>query len=247
LIVILVLGVLGVLLWLFAREILGGAPEEQTTQTVTVPAVEGEALRDAQQALEAVDLEWIIVQRVPDPDAAPGTVLDQNPDAGARVEPGTEVELTVAKAATAEIPTGLAGQPEQDVLDTLAALDFTNVTTEPQESTLEEGLVIGTEPPEGTADVALDDPIVVFVSSGTGTARVPDITCLSYGQAKSELAAAGFGINPAGEEPPNPLCPNGSKIVRQDPEGNTDQPSGTVVQVWVAGDEPTESPSPSPT
>jgi serine/threonine-protein kinase len=246
--VILVLGVLGVLLWLFAREILGGAPEEQTPQTVTVPDVVGERRRDAIDMIEGEGLTVGEVTTEPsdDPEAL-GTVLSQDPAANEEVQPDTPVDLVIAEAATAEIPAGLAGQPEQDVLEALSTLGFTNVTSEPQESDLDEGLVIGTDPPEGTAEVPLDDPIVVFVSSGVGTATVPDVTCISYGQAKSRLADAGFGINVAGEEPPNPLCPNGSKIVRQDPEGNTEQPSGTVVQVYLAGDEPTESPSPTPT
>jgi serine/threonine-protein kinase len=197
--------------------------------------IEGEGLTVGEVTTEPSD----------DPEAW-GTVLSQDPAADEEVQPDARVDLVIAEAATAEIPAGLAGQPEQDVLDALAALGFTNVTTESQESDLDEGLVIGTDPPEET-EVPLTDPITVFVSSGVGTETVPDVTCISYGQAKSRLADAGFGINVAGEEPPNPLCPNGSKIVRQDPEGNTQQPSGTVVQVWVAGDEPTESPSPTPT
>ena len=247
LIVILVLGVLGVLLWLFAREILGGAPEEQTPQTVTVPDVVGERRRDA---IDMIEGEGLTVGEVtPEPSNDPeawGTVLSQDPEADEEVQPDTPVDLVIAEPATAEIPAGLAGQPEQDVLDALAALGFANVTTEPQESDLDEGLVIGTDPPEGTAEVPLDDPIVVFVSSGAGAVTVPEVRCQSFASAQNELDKADLnGVISNETVQINPLCPNGNKVADQDPDPGAEVEPGSTVTLYGGAD--TGSPTGSPT
>jgi beta-lactam-binding protein with PASTA domain len=73
---------------------------------------------------------------------------------------------------------------------------------------------------------------------------VPDVTCLSFGQAKAQLVSAGLQINDAGTAPPNPLCASSNKIASQTPAAETEVKSGTVVNVYF-GD--TSSPSPEPT
>jgi eukaryotic-like serine/threonine-protein kinase len=241
-IVLLVLGVLGILLWLVAQEILGG--NEQQPTLVTVPDVEGQPLREAQDALEAEGLKWTIVRRVEDTEAEPGSVLDQNPQAGDRVEPGTEIELTVAKTATETIPTDLAGQPADDVVATLQALGFTDVTTQTEESAeFDEGQVIRTEPPEGTEDVPLDSTITVFVSSGAGTVTVPEVRCQSFTSAQNELERAGLnGVIDNETVELNPQCPTSNKVADQDPDPGAEVEPGSTVTLY--GGEPTESPSP---
>jgi serine/threonine-protein kinase len=180
-----------------------------------------------------------------DPEAW-GTVLSQDPEADEEVQPDTPVDLVIAEPATAEIPAGLAGQPEQDVLDALAALGFANVTTEPQESDLDEGLVIGTDPPEGTAEVPLDDPIVVFVSSGAGAVTVPEVRCQSFASAQNELDKADLnGVISNETVQINPLCPNGNKVADQDPDPGAEVEPGSTVTLYGGAD--TGSPTGSPT
>jgi len=64
-------------------------------QQVTVPNVVGDPREQAEQRLRNNDLEVGLVTPRED-DAEPGTVLEQSPDPGERVDPGTEVNLVVS-------------------------------------------------------------------------------------------------------------------------------------------------------
>jgi serine/threonine-protein kinase len=64
-------------------------------QQVTVPNVVGDPRAQAERTLENNDLEVGLVTERAD-DAEPGTVLEQSPDAGEKVDPGTPVNLIVS-------------------------------------------------------------------------------------------------------------------------------------------------------
>ena len=100
--------------------------------------------------------------------------------------------------------------------------------------------------PAASDEVPKDTPVDVIVSTGPEitTVSVPDVTCLSFGQAKSQLSAAGLGINLAGTAPLNPLCSNPNKIATQDPNAGDEVDSGTVVDVFT-GDTSTSTPEPT--
>jgi hypothetical protein len=78
---------------------------EPTTTEVTVPALRGLALADAQAALKRTGLSYRLIYR--DGDAPPGTVIDCDPAEGQEVPPDTTVTLVVAQGATTT-PTGAA-------------------------------------------------------------------------------------------------------------------------------------------
>ena len=100
--------------------------------------------------------------------------------------------------------------------------------------------------PAANDEVPKDTPVDVIVSTGPEitTVSVPDVTCLSYGQAKSQLSAAGLGINLAGTAPLNSLCSNPNKIAAQDPNAGDEVDSGTVVDVFT-GETSTSTPEPT--
>jgi beta-lactam-binding protein with PASTA domain len=72
---------------------------------------------------------------------------------------------------------------------------------------------------------------------------VPDVTCLSFGQAKAQLVSAGLQINEDGTAPPNPLCSNPNKIAAQDPPAGTQVQTGSTVNVYTGETSP---PTPEP-
>jgi eukaryotic-like serine/threonine-protein kinase len=248
-IAVLVLAVLGGGLYLLASALLKnptpGAPK------VPVPYVVGDTLKDATDKLTAAGLKVAQpIRRVDDPTGTPGTVLSQDPAADTPVAKGALVTLTVVKGPGAvSIPLGLTGQPADQVDAQLTTLGLVVTRTPESSDTIAVASVTRTDPTEGTP-VTVGSPVTIFVSTGPGTVSVPDVTCFSYGQAKKTLADKQLGIEIAGELPPNLLCPNGTKVVQQDPAANTPASPGTVVQVWLAGTEspsPTGSPTPSPT
>ncbi len=68
-------------------------------EVVTVPAVEGMALREARLILNEAGLRVGRVEERYAPEISPGQVLEQNPPAEAEVEAGQLVDLVVSRAA----------------------------------------------------------------------------------------------------------------------------------------------------
>jgi hypothetical protein len=81
---------------------------EPTTTEVTVPALRGLSLEEAQAALARTGLKPRVIYR--NGDAPPGTVIDSDPAEGQEVPPDTRVTLVVAKGA-ATTPTATTTGP----------------------------------------------------------------------------------------------------------------------------------------
>jgi serine/threonine-protein kinase len=247
LVTLLILGVLALVMFLLARNLLND-DENAPPQTVTVPNVVGERLNAAKADLEA---EGLVVPddkviRVPppaeDPTAEPGTVLEQDPAANEEVPTGTEVTLTVVEEpGTVTLPTGLAGQDPVAVRDALLALspDLVITTQDEPSADVDVGLVTRIDPPEGT-DVQPDAAVTIFISSGPENVTVPDVRCRPFGAAAAELRQA--GLNPVISDTtvaPNPLCPNPNRVAAQDPApGGSPVPPGTTVTLFGGAETP---------
>ncbi|NMO56781.1 PASTA domain-containing protein [Actinoplanes sp. TBRC 11911] len=78
------------------------------TNAITVPALKGLPLPEAETALSNMGLSWHVILR--DDDALPGTVIDSDPVEGQEVPPDTRITLVVAQGATPPA-TGTAGEP----------------------------------------------------------------------------------------------------------------------------------------
>ena len=240
----LILLILGGGAYLLAQSLLGDEP----AAPVTVPSVIGDPFEDASAKL--TDLGLVVAepveQVVNDPNVEPGTVLEQKPIANTDVKKGSTVTLTIAKAPRTFTVPDLTDATVDEATALLEAQSLTlGNQTEQASDTVDVGHIISQSPPADD-EVPKDTPVDVVVSTGPGvtTVSVPDVTCLSFGQAKSQLVSAGLQINDAGSAPPNPLCANSNKIASQNPAAETEVDSGTVVNVYF-GDN--SSPSPEPT
>jgi len=231
-------GLLGLLLWFIATNLLGG-DDQQTGVLVTVPGVVGERLNTARTLLEEAGLvvvdENIVHEPAPanDPEAEPGTVLAQDPPGGEEVEEGTEVILTVvAQPEAIPIPTvvGLEASAAQLIL---GQAGFVVVQEQEASEDIDEGDVIRTEPPEGT-EALPGDTVTIVVSTGSGLVIVPEVTCQSFGQAQGDLRDVGLvPVRSTETVAINPLCPNGNKVHAQDPTAGSEVPAGTTVFLFA--------------
>jgi eukaryotic-like serine/threonine-protein kinase len=235
-----ILLILGGGAYLLATSLLGNEPAAK----VTVPNVVGMSFEEASAALTAKNLK--VGEPVPkttnDP---PGTVLEQKPLADTQVDEGTTVILTIAKAPRTFTVPDLTDATVDEATALLEAQSLTLGNQTPQASdTFDAGHIIS-QTPLPNDEVPKDTPVDVVVSTGpeVTSVTVPDVTCLSFGQAKSQLVAAGLQINDDGTAPANPLCASGNKIAEQDPAAGSEVPSGTVVNVYFSD----TSPSPEPT
>ena len=115
-------------------------------EQVAVPGVEGETREEAERLLREAELEPSVSERE-DADAEPGTVLEQDPGAGAEVAKGSTVALVVAQAPPDEPVPGVIDATEEDAVETLEDAGF-EVTVEDGEAATpeEDGLVLEQDP-----------------------------------------------------------------------------------------------------
>jgi serine/threonine-protein kinase len=119
-------------------------------ERVAVPDLVGRSRDEAERLLGEADLQPAFRERE-DAEAAPGTVLEQDPTAGERVARGGTVELVVAREpAEVEVP-GVLDAAEDEAVRTLEEAGF-EVTVEdvPAETPEEDGLVLEQDPEENT-------------------------------------------------------------------------------------------------
>ena len=241
------------LLWLFASDVLNGKEEVSPTPVlVQVPNVIGERVREAEQILLDEGLtvaEDRIEQPIEDPATQePGMVFDQDPSAGEEVAEGTPVTLTVLVAPDAVTIPPTEGKTPEDAQAELETAGFEVAGFEDQPSeTVDVGFVVGTDPAAGT-DAPFGSPVTILVSTGPGVVTVPDVVCFNLGQAKARIQDEGlFPVVAPDTMPPNPLCPNGNKVVDTDPGPNEQAQTGDQVLIYLPGPEPSPTGPTGPT
>jgi serine/threonine-protein kinase len=173
-----------------------------TQQTTTVPTVEGLTVERAVQRLQDDDLRADIVTQ---PSEAPrGTVFEQDPAAGTKVDKDSTVRLSTSGGPQTKTVPNAVDLPEAQARDRLVAAGF-QVQTREVFSDKEPGTVVAQEPSAGekTDDGAT---VTINVSKGTGEVDVPDVVGLSRAEAQSEIESA-------------KLVPNVVTVPSNEPEG----------------------------
>jgi serine/threonine-protein kinase len=229
LIVFFVLAVLGVLLWLFARNLRAS----NETQQVRVPNVIGLTRNAAQSTISDHRLNPV-VETTPS-DKPPGTVIEQKPVGGSLAERGSEVTITVAKAPKQIEMPSVVGQTVVEATATLqdAGLNLGEVSE--QESSEAVGTVISQNPvAESQVDKGTWVDVVVAIAPASPPPTdilITDHTCQSLSAAQNELERAGFDVVIAETPQSNPSCPQPNKVASQDPSSGSFPPGTTVTLV----------------
>jgi serine/threonine-protein kinase len=237
LVTLFILGLLALVLFLLARNLLNDDPP--AANLVTVPEVIGENRRDAERIIQEAGLEVGEVTPVPavNETQEPGTVVDQDPAADEEVEEGTPVNLTVVEQPDLVAIPPLEGSTFEEAQAALVELGLEPVREDQASDTVEEGDVIGTEPPAGT-EVEPGSAVTVFVSTGADAVVVPEVRCQSFASAQNELERAGLNsVISSDTVAVNPLCPLGRKVADQSPRPGEEVEPGTTVTLF-GGAEP---------
>ncbi len=243
LVVLLVLAALGIGLFLVAKNLFS-SNEPPAAAQVVVPKVVDLQLADARTALEAkgFTVPDTAITRVPDATKDPGTVVAQDPPAGQSVAKGTPVHLTVVKPPGDVTIPSVHGLPADQARAQLEGDGFNVKTAEEASADVPAGNVTRTDPAEGTSQPSGSD-VTMFVSTGAGTVSVPEVTCLSFGQAQKIVRDASLVPVQSSETVAlNLSCPHGNKVAAQDPPANQTVEAGSQVTLFAGAEE-----SPSPT
>ena len=244
----------GVLIGLLIAAVIAGAGyllytsltgDGTETTTVSVPNVKTLSFDDAKATLEEAGLT-VVEPPVEEPsEGRPGIVLRQEPQPDVVVDQGTPVTLTVS----VELPD--VSVPNLATLDQATAearlkdanLKVGTVTTEASDAP--DGQVIS-QSPSAFVLVPAGTPVDFVLSSGPAEVSVPDLSCMTYNHAASELRKIELAITNGGTAPALSQCPNPNFIAAQDPGFGSAVPAGSTVTVFLGEASPTESPSGSP-
>ena len=238
---LILIALLGALLWFLAANVLNN-DDQQTGVLVTVPNVVGEKRAQAISDLQDNGLAVGTITPVPAADDTqdPGTVLEQDPAAGAEVDRGSKVNLTiVAEPDTVPIP-NLEGASVQEAQATLVGLGLEpGGPVEEPSDTVPEGDVTRTDPASGQ-EADPGSTVTIFVSTGPEQVAVPEVRCQSFGSAQNELSKAGLNsVISSDTVDVNPACPLGNKVAAQDPAPGTQVDPGTTVTLFQGAEGPT--------
>ena len=159
-----------------------------------------------------------------------GTIIEQDPAAGATVPRGTRVSRVVSAGPQAATVPDLRGKsvPEAEGLLRRAGLRLGR--RREQESDEPRGRVLQQDPaPESR--VTKGSSVDVTVSSISQTVAVPDLAGLREDQARQRLATGGLAFGAVREEASE--RPAGT-VLRQNPVAGSRVRRGTPVAVWMA-------------
>ena len=213
-------------------------------EKVSVPQVVGRTQAEAQAALTQAGLRFATGDPVQNTDCQKGSVVDQSPSFGQRVEKDTEVTVNVCTGpGQVTIPTNLTGGTYDAASDRLTELELIPVR-EDVNSSAQKGQVVDVSPKEGSA-VAEGSKVTLKVSRGN-VSEVPNVRGYTEEQARQRLKEAGYEVRVREGNEVEPS--QAGKVSSQSPSAGTSLAKGERVTIEVdvprEEEEPT-SPTPS--
>ncbi len=192
-----------------------------------VPDLIGQPTGHARALLDAAALT-LGEQRRDASERPTGTVTSQTPPAGARVKPGTAIDVTVAVPLLVAVP-DVTGRSPDDARQVLARYKLGLGDRQRRPSEAATGTVVGQSPAAGAqvrpgthVDVVIAVPILV---------AVPDVTGRSPDDARQVLARYKLGL---GDQQRRPSEAATGTVVGQSPAAGAQVRPGTSVDVFVA-------------
>ena len=201
--------------------------------TQKVPDVLAKTTSEARQMLESGGLEVVEAETKADDKAPPGTVIAQNPAAGAEVKSGRRIYLTISGG---ELMVGVPRLRGLSTRDARFALERAGLVLggviEAVSDTFFANTVIGQSPPAG-GSVPKGSAVRITVSLGKdpGSITVPDLTGKTMGEAQKVLSAHGLIVGRVTYQSGMNLIPN--TVIDQYPRGGDPVDEDRAVDLFV--------------
>ncbi len=201
-------------------------------QKVTVPDVAGKSQAEATQALQDAGLKLGAVSEVADAEAQAGTVLKQEPAAGASVDEASSVDLTVSQGREAAAVPDVTGMKAAEAESALVAAGFVPQSTLEYDLETPTGLVMAQLPAAGEQAYA-SSSVGILVSKGSPNVdvSVPDVTGMSESEATTALANVSLHAVPVSAH--DATVPKGV-VAAQEPAAGTSLPALSQVAILVS-------------
>jgi serine/threonine-protein kinase len=209
------------------------------TDQVTVPDVTGETQAAAVASLRGAGLQPV-VSTAANARVASGLVIGTTPPHGTVVKKGSRVSVFVSSGPGVLALPDVTGKKSAEAVKILREKGFLPTTRDQSSDTVDEGLVISTNPPPAT-EVQVGGPVTVFVSTGPREVTVPEVTNESQADATATLSAAGLKVTVVKREVAEPAA---GTVISQSPASGTRAKAGSEVTIVVA-QAPAKTPVPS--
>ncbi len=217
--------------YLFAALVLFPAPIFQRTQEV--PRVVGLTLSDAEEALAAALLAVSDTELVSHPEIEAGKVVWQDPPPNVAVPEGAGVSLWLSRGPRPIPVPDVAGYERELAARIVEAAGLRIARVDTTIAPQERGVVVNTRPPAGRSLVP-GSGVTLFVSVGTPSISVPDLTGLTIDEARTVLEEVGLLLGSTRTRPTT--AAEAGFIIEQDPvAGALSAPGGAVNVTVVRG------------
>ncbi len=195
-----------------------------------VPALTGLDQTQARSLLAQADLAPV-VRTGYDDSAGRDRVLTAQPQAGSRVERGSQVVLTVSlgRPAVPSVPVGATGADAERALRAVSLQPAG--TTGSYDDTVPAGGLLRTDPPAGTV-LAVGSPVRLTMSLGPALVAAPDLAGRSLTDAAAVLRAAGLQIGAQTSSFSATVA--GGNVLASDPPAGGQVRRGSTVAVVVS-------------
>lgn len=216
----------------------------QDAQQVVLRDVAGFTLEEATRILNE---EGFVVDFTVEPDLEipENVVIRTDPSPNQELDRGAEVLLIVSSGPDQVDVPDVAGLTVLEASNELGRSGLPNPTIVQEASeTVQEGLVIRTDPEAGTP-VPIDRVVLLVVSTGPPEAIVPPVVGLDQASAQAALEQAGFAPFVELQDVPNG-SPEAGIVLSQDPPQNTALVTGSTVRIRVGVELAPPPPEPPP-
>ncbi|HWC09462.1 MAG TPA: PASTA domain-containing protein [Solirubrobacterales bacterium] len=215
--------------------------------TTEVPDVTGESRSAATTRLELNGFTVNPPNYVQRP-SPPNTVLEQDPTPGEADEDCSflslfcskpAVTLTISKGPGSSTVPGVSGLTQEEATETLEEAGFEVAVNRVNSATVEEGVVVNSEPSGGTS-LTNGSTVTINVSRGPKLAKVPVLVGAQRDVAVERIRGRGLEPSVSEEESAQPA----GKVISQSPDaGERVDPGSTVSIVVSSGEEESKVPN----
>ena len=174
-----------------------------------------------------------------------GKVVRQDPETNTQVEKNSVVTVYFSSGPAASdtpetsnnvtIPSGLIGQPQNDVVSQLETLGLSTRVESTQSDTVAIGNVVSLSPGEGET-VAAGTEVTLQVSVGAGKTTVPNVIGWTQEDAEAALRDAGLQVS-SEQKVENPRTVGYGEVFDQGPVGGEEVEKGTTVVLYISNEE----------
>lgn len=201
------------------------------TSRLTVPDLVGMDESAATSTLVSFGLV-ADTERVNDEITAKGGVFGQEPQAGAPINGGSSVKLTVSLGPAQRAVPDLARLPKEGALFLLGKAGFTlGTVTVTDSNDVQRDAVVGTDPAVGTM-LDRDAKVGIVISGGPAPVMVPNVVGRQQADAAKQLGALGFVIGEV-TQPGVAGDPLDGQVLDQTPTAGTALRPGEVISLTV--------------